>query len=71
MTTEERPLHELVPKLETAWNLSNSVARAARSGEDADFIHILGDTVMDVSPSSKATAPSSTRSTFAATTVTL
>ena len=42
MTTEERPLHELVETLETAWNVSNSVAWAALFAEDADFIHILG-----------------------------
>jgi hypothetical protein len=42
MTTEERPLHELVEKLETAWNVSNSVAWAALFADDADFIHILG-----------------------------
>jgi uncharacterized protein (TIGR02246 family) len=41
MTTEERPLHELVEKLETAWNVSNNVAWAALFAEDADFIHIL------------------------------
>jgi uncharacterized protein (TIGR02246 family) len=42
MTTEERPLHELVEKLETAWNVSNSVTWAALFAEDdADFIHIL------------------------------
>jgi uncharacterized protein (TIGR02246 family) len=41
MKTEERPLPELVEKLETAWNVSNSVAWAARFAEDADFIHIL------------------------------
>ena len=42
MTTKERPLHELVEKLETAWNVGNSVAWAALFAEGADFIHILG-----------------------------
>jgi len=42
MTTEERPLHELVETLETAWNVSNRVAGAALFAEDADFIRILG-----------------------------
>ena len=42
MRTEERPLHELAEKLETAWNNSDSAAWAALFAEDADFIHILG-----------------------------
>jgi uncharacterized protein (TIGR02246 family) len=42
MTTEERPLPELFEKLETAWNVSNSVAWAALFAEGADFIRILG-----------------------------
>ena len=42
MTTEERPLYEVVEKLETAWNNYDSNAWAALFTEDADFIHILG-----------------------------
>lgn len=42
MTLEERPLHEIVEKLEAAWNTSDSAAWAALFAEDADFIHILG-----------------------------
>ncbi|MFZ1137479.1 MAG: SgcJ/EcaC family oxidoreductase [Candidatus Korobacteraceae bacterium] len=42
MTTEEQPLYEVVEKLETAWNNSDSGAWAALFAEDADFIHILG-----------------------------
>lgn len=42
MTTEERPLHEVVEQLESPWNNSDSVAWASLFAEDADFIHILG-----------------------------
>jgi uncharacterized protein (TIGR02246 family) len=42
MTTEERPLYEVVEKLETAWNTYDSLAWAALFADDADFIHILG-----------------------------
>ena len=42
MTVEERPLYEIVEKLEAAWNSSDSVAWASLFVEDADFIHILG-----------------------------
>src|SRR5215469_8232246 len=42
MMTEERPLQEVVAKLESAWNNYDSVAWAALFAEDADFIHILG-----------------------------
>jgi uncharacterized protein (TIGR02246 family) len=42
MTTNERPLHEVVEKLESAWNNYDSAAWAALFAEDADFIHILG-----------------------------
>lgn len=42
MMTEERPLQEVVEKLETAWNNYDSAAWAALFAEDADFIHILG-----------------------------
>jgi uncharacterized protein (TIGR02246 family) len=42
MTTEERPLYEVVEKLEAAWNNSDSVAWTALFADDADFIHILG-----------------------------
>ncbi len=42
MTSEERPLYEIVEKLETAWNNSDSVTWASLFAEDADFIHILG-----------------------------
>ncbi len=42
MTTDETLLHELVAKLEAAWNASDSIAWAAQFAEDADFIHILG-----------------------------
>ena len=42
MTNHERPLYEIVEKLETAWNNSDSVSWAALFAEDADFIHILG-----------------------------
>jgi uncharacterized protein (TIGR02246 family) len=42
MTPEERPLYEIVEKLESAWNNSDSVAWASLFVEDADFIHILG-----------------------------
>ena len=42
MTTEERPLHEVVAKLETAWNNYDSAGWSALFAEDADFIHILG-----------------------------
>ena len=42
MTTEERPLQEVVAKLETAWNNYDSAGWAAQFAEDADFIHILG-----------------------------
>ncbi len=42
MTNDERPLYEIVEKLEAAWNNSDSVTWAALFVEDADFIHILG-----------------------------
>jgi uncharacterized protein (TIGR02246 family) len=42
MTTDETLLHELVAKLEAAWNTSDSIAWASHFAEDADFIHILG-----------------------------
>ena len=42
MTNEERSLHEIVEKLEAAWNSDDSVAWASLFAEDADFIHILG-----------------------------
>ncbi len=42
MTTEERPLYEIVEKLESAWNTADSVAWTALFADDADFIHILG-----------------------------
>jgi len=42
MTTEERPLYEIVEKLGNAWNTADSVAWTAQFAEDADFIHILG-----------------------------
>ena len=42
MTNEERPLYEIVEKLEAAWNSYDSVAWASLFAEDADFIHILG-----------------------------
>jgi uncharacterized protein (TIGR02246 family) len=42
MTTAERPLYEIVEKLEAAWNNADSVAWTALFADDADFIHILG-----------------------------
>ena len=42
MTTEEPRLHQVVERLEVAWNNYDSVAWAALFAEDADFIHILG-----------------------------
>jgi len=42
MTNEERPLYEIVDKLQSAWNRSDSIAWAALFADDADFIHILG-----------------------------
>jgi len=42
MTPEERPLYEIVEKLEAAWNNSDSVAWTSFFAEDADFIHVLG-----------------------------
>ena len=42
MTNEERPLYEIVEKLEAAWNNSDSVAWTALFADDADFIHVLG-----------------------------
>jgi uncharacterized protein (TIGR02246 family) len=42
MTTEERPLYEIVEKLENTWNTGDSAAWTAQFAEDADFIHILG-----------------------------
>ncbi len=42
MSPEERPLYEIVEKLENAWNTADSVAWTAQFAEDADFIHILG-----------------------------
>ena len=42
MTPDETILHELVAKLEAAWNASDSIAWASHFAEDADFIHILG-----------------------------
>ena len=42
MTNEERPLYEIVEKLQAAWNASDSMAWASLFAEDADFIHILG-----------------------------
>jgi uncharacterized protein (TIGR02246 family) len=42
MSQDEHSLHELVKKLETAWNASDSVTWAAQFADDADFIHILG-----------------------------
>jgi len=42
MTPDETLLHELVAKLERAWNASDSVTWASQFAEDADFIHVLG-----------------------------
>ena len=42
MNPDEHLLHELVKKLEAAWNSSDSVTWAAQFAEDADFIHVLG-----------------------------
>ncbi len=42
MTSEERPLYEIVETLEAAWNNSDSMAWATLFAEDADFIHVLG-----------------------------
>ena len=42
MTTEERPLYEIVENLENAWNAGDSVAWTAQFANEADFIHILG-----------------------------
>jgi uncharacterized protein (TIGR02246 family) len=42
MSPEERPLYEIVEKLENTWNTADSVAWTAQFAEDADFIHILG-----------------------------
>jgi uncharacterized protein (TIGR02246 family) len=42
MTSDERPLHELAERLESAWNNYDSGAWASLFAEDADFIHILG-----------------------------
>jgi uncharacterized protein (TIGR02246 family) len=42
MTNEERPLYQIVEKLQSAWNRSDSVTWAALFADDADFIHILG-----------------------------
>lgn len=42
MNADENLLHELVKKLEVAWNASDSLSWAALFVEDADFIHILG-----------------------------
>ena len=42
MTPDETLLHELVAKLEAAWNASDSMTWAAQFAEDADFIHVLG-----------------------------
>jgi uncharacterized protein (TIGR02246 family) len=42
MINEQRPLNEIVEKLEAAWNNSDSVAWTALFADDADFIHVLG-----------------------------
>ncbi|HEY4930167.1 MAG TPA: SgcJ/EcaC family oxidoreductase [Terriglobales bacterium] len=42
MTPEERPLYEIVEKLEAAWNRGDSVAWTELFADDADFIHVLG-----------------------------
>jgi uncharacterized protein (TIGR02246 family) len=42
MTSEERKLHEMVYRLESAWNAGDGDAFAALFSEDADVIHILG-----------------------------
>lgn len=42
MTSEGRPLQEVVEKLETAWNNGDSITWASQFADDADFIHILG-----------------------------
>jgi uncharacterized protein (TIGR02246 family) len=42
MANEERPLYEIVEKLEAAWNSYDSVAWASLFADDADFIHVLG-----------------------------
>ena len=42
MTQDDRPLHEIVEKLEAAWNSYDSIAWATQFAEDADFIHVLG-----------------------------
>lgn len=42
MTKDVQPLHEIVQKLEAAWNNYDSVAWSSLFAEDADFIHILG-----------------------------
>ena len=42
MTKEQRPLNEIVEKLEAAWNNSDSVAWTALFADDSDFIHVLG-----------------------------
>ena len=42
MISNERPLCEIVEKLESAWNNGDGVAWAALFADDADFIHVLG-----------------------------
>ena len=40
--TDEQALHDIVAKLEAAWNAADSVAWVGFFAEDTDFIHILG-----------------------------
>ena len=42
MTPEDQPLHEIVERLEAAWNAGDSVMWTSQFADDADFIHILG-----------------------------
>jgi hypothetical protein len=41
--TDEQVIQEILQQIESAWNHYDSVSLAAVFAEDANFIHILGD----------------------------
>ena len=42
MTHDERAIHDIVARCETAWNAGDGAAWAAPFAEDADFVDVLG-----------------------------
>ena len=43
MTQDEQSIHDIVSRMEDAWNAGDAAGFAAPFTEDADFINVLGD----------------------------